>query len=73
MAKKSTSKAPGAPAVDHAAAGSGGYRYVGRYCLPMLQSNETFPTREAAKAALKDWKKNAEKQGYHIIGRVVPS
>lgn len=39
----------------------------------MLQSNETFPTREAAKAALKDWKKNAEKQGYHIIGRVVPS
>ena len=37
----------------------------------MLQSNETFPTREAARAALKEWKKNAEKEGYHIIGRVI--
>jgi len=37
----------------------------------MLQSNQTFPTREAAKAALKEWKKNAEKEGYHIIGRVI--
>jgi hypothetical protein len=71
MAKKSTSKTPSAPAVDRVAAGSGGFRYEGRYCLSKLQSNQTFPTREAAKAALKEWKKNAEKDGYHIIGRVV--
>ena len=71
MPKKKTSKTASAPAVDRAAAGSGGFRYVGRYCLSMLQSNQTFPTREAAKAALKEWKKNAEKEGYHIIGRVI--
>ena len=71
MAKKSTSKTCSAPAVDREAAGSGGFRYVGRYCLSMLQSNQSFATREEAKAALKEWKKNAEKEGYHIIGRVV--
>jgi hypothetical protein len=48
-----------------------GFRYVGRYCLPMLQSNQVFATREEARAALKNWKKDAEKEGHHIIGRVV--
>lgn len=71
MSKKATSKTRSDPAVDRAAAGSGGFRYVGRYCLCMLQSNQTFPTREAAKAALKEWKNNAKKEGYHIIGRVI--
>lgn len=71
MAKKSTAKTRSAPTVDREAAGSGGFRYVGRYCLSMLQWSQTFPTREAAKAALKEWRKNAEKEGYHITGRVI--
>lgn len=71
MPKEKSYTTPNAPAVDRAEIGSGGFRYVGRYCLSMLQSNQTFPTRKAAKAALKEWKKNAEKEGYHIIGRVI--
>jgi hypothetical protein len=71
MAKKSTSQTPSTPAVDRVAAGSGGFRYEGRYCLPKLQSNKTFSTREAATAALNKWKKKSETEGYHIIGRVI--
>lgn len=49
---------------------SSGFRVVARYCYAPLESRDTYPTKEAAKAELKKWKEQAARDGYHMIGRI---
>lgn len=48
-----------------------GYKYVGRYCLPEIESTETYKTRAEARMALMQWKREADEKGQHVIGRTV--
>ena len=72
MAKKSTSKTRSAPAVDRAAAGSGGFKVVGNYLYAPVESARTFTTKAEADAFNRQMTKDAEAQGMRWKGRSVP-
>ncbi len=72
MAKKSTSKTRKAPAVDRAAARSGGFKVVGNYLYAPVGSARIFATKAEADAFNRQWTKDAEAQGMRWKGRSVP-
>jgi hypothetical protein len=50
-----------------------GFKVIGRYVYPWLESAQTFATYEEALADLKQWKANATRDGREVIARIVPA
>jgi len=48
------------------------FKIVGNYLYSPVESNQTFPSKEAARAENRKWTKEAEAKGMQWKGRVVP-
>jgi hypothetical protein len=47
-----------------------GFKIRCHYRMADLESTQVFETKEAASAALRQWKKDAQKQGLRLVGSV---
>lgn len=72
MKAKISRQTPAAKVVAAPSSGSAPrFKVRCRYVLSWLESTKTFATRERAESELRKWKKDAQKSGYDLHGKIV--